>query len=73
MANLPPPKDDSNKEDLSTLSTTLGDDLVSENLANILIKQGKVNDAIDIYNKLIWKFPQKQAYFAACIEELKKN
>jgi len=73
LANLPPPVEDSSKEDLSKPSTTLGDDLISENLANILIKQGKINDAIDIYKKLIWKFPQKQAYFAARIEELKKN
>ncbi len=73
LANLPPPEDDVKKEDLSKPSTTFGDDLVSENLANIMIKQGKVNDAIDIYKKLIWKFPQKQAYFAARIEELKKD
>lgn len=70
-------KPDSNdpkpQEDLSLRSSRLDDDLVSENLAMILKKQGKVDKAIDIYKKLIWKFPQKKAYFASLIEELKKN
>jgi ABC-type Zn uptake system ZnuABC Zn-binding protein ZnuA len=38
-----------------------------------MIKQGKHEKAIDIYKKLIWKFPQKKAYFATQIEELKKK
>lgn len=57
--------------DLSEKSTSLNDDLISENLAKILIKQGKKEKAIDIYKKLIWKFPQKKAYFATQIENLK--
>lgn len=63
--------DEINK-DLSEKSTKFGDDLVSENLAIILLKQGKKDRAIDIYKKLIWKLPQKKAYFAARIEEIKK-
>lgn len=59
--------------DLSEKSTSLTDDMVSENLASILRKQGKKDKAIDIYKKLIWKFPQKRAYFASLIEELKNN
>jgi len=59
-------------KDLSEKSTKFGDDLVSENLAIILLKQGKKERAIDIYRKLIWKLPQKKAYFAARIEEIKK-
>ena len=58
--------------DLSEKSTKFGDDLVSENLAIILLKQGKRERAVDIYKKLIWKLPQKKAYFAARIEEIKK-
>jgi hypothetical protein len=60
------------QEDLSLKSSSLNDDLVSENLALIMKNQGKVDLAIDIYKKLIWKFPQKKAYFASLIEELKK-
>ena len=59
------------QDDLSSDSTEFGEDLVSENLAHILINQGKKKKAIDIYKKLIWKFPQKKAYFAAQIEALK--
>jgi tetratricopeptide (TPR) repeat protein len=60
------------QEDLSIASTKFGEDLISENLAVILIEQGKTDKAIDIYKKLIWKFPQKKAYFAAQIEALTK-
>jgi len=60
------------QKDLSVDSTTFGEDLVSENLAQILIEQGRNEKAIDIYKKLIWKFPQKKSYFAAQIEALTK-
>ena len=65
-------KRDEGTKDLSIKSTLFGDNLVSENLAIILLKQGKKEKAIDIYRKLIWKLPQKKAYFAARIEEIKK-
>lgn len=42
-------------------------------LAGIMVKQGKLEKAIDIYHKLIWKFPQKKSYFAAQIEILKEK
>lgn len=58
-------------EDLSFQSTELGDNLVSENLAKIYARQGKKDKAIEIYQKLIWKYPQKKAYFAETIESLK--
>lgn len=61
------------REDLSATSVKFKDDVVSENLANILKNQGKTEQAIDIYKKLIWKFPQKKAYFASQIDELKKK
>jgi tetratricopeptide (TPR) repeat protein len=63
---------DNDQKDLSVDSTTFGEDLISENLAQILIEQGKNEKAIDIYKKLIWKFPQKKSYFAAQIEALTK-
>jgi hypothetical protein len=61
-------------KDLSTAGEDLADNhLVSENLANILVRQGKIDRAINIYEKLILKFPQKKSYFASRIEELKSN
>jgi len=60
-------------EDLSTIKTgEFSDKVVSETLVNILIKQGKKDKAVEVLKKLIWKFPQKKAYFAAQIEDLKK-
>jgi len=59
--------------DLSTIKTgEFSDNVVSETLVEILVKQGKNDKAIEVLKKLIWKFPQKKAYFAAQIEELKK-
>lgn len=59
-------------DDLSEKSIAPSIGLISENLANIMIKQGKIDKAIDIYEKLILKYPQKKAYFASKIEDLKK-
>jgi hypothetical protein len=65
---LPPPIGD-----LATTKTgEFGDNIVSETLVEILIKQGKKDRAIEVLKKLIWKFPQKKAYFAAQIEDLRK-
>ncbi len=59
--------------DLSTIRTgEFGDHIISETLVEILLKQGKKDKAVEVLKKLIWKFPQKKAYFAAQIEELKK-
>ena len=66
-------KSKDNQSDLSKPSSVLKEDLVSENLAIIFANQGKTAKAIEIYKKLIWKFPQKKASFAARIEELKKK
>jgi hypothetical protein len=59
--------------DLSPIKTgEFGDNIISETLVEILLKQGKKDKAIEVLKKLIWKYPQKKAYFASQIEELKK-
>lgn len=58
--------------DLAEESVNYGDNIVSETLVEILLKQGKKDKAIEMLRKLIWKFPQKKAYFAAQIEALKR-
>jgi len=58
--------------DLTEPSTHFGENIVSETLVEILLKQGKKEKAIEALKKLIWKFPQKKAYFAAQIEDLRK-
>jgi hypothetical protein len=60
-------------DDLAEKSLLYGDNIVSETLVEILLKQGKTDKAIEVLKKLIWKFPQKKAYFAARIEELKNK
>jgi len=60
------------KDDLSEKNLSYNENIISETLAEILIKQGKREKAIEVLKKLIWKFPQKKAYFAAQIEDLKK-
>ncbi len=57
--------------DLSEESSIFSDNIVSETLVDLLLKQGKKDKAIEVLKKLIWKFPQKKAYFAAQIEDLK--
>ena len=46
-------------------------EIVTEAMAEVLIKQGKPEQAIQIYEKLSFFNPSKSAYFAAKIQELK--
>ena len=47
------------------------DDLVTETLATIYARQGNIKKAQEIYEKLGLLFPEKKAYFALQIENLK--
>jgi hypothetical protein len=71
--NLSAESEGVSQDDLSKASATLNEELVSENLAKIYLKQGKAKDAEKIYRKLIRKFPQKKPYFADQIEKIKKK
>ena len=61
-----------NNENLADASTSLNDGLMSETFAKILLQQGKKAQAIEIYEKLALKFPEKRAYFADLIEKSKE-
>jgi hypothetical protein len=61
-----------NTENLADTSTTLNDHVLSETFAKILLKQSKKAMAIEIYEKLALKFPEKRAYFADLIEKTKE-
>ncbi|HOK51102.1 MAG TPA: hypothetical protein PLD12_12215 [Bacteroidales bacterium] len=58
--------------DISQNSVEVHDDFMTETFARILVKQGSYDRAIEIYRKLILKFPEKNTYFASQIEEIEK-
>lgn len=68
---MPKPKASQPQQDLAEDSGAFTDNIISETLVDILLKQGKKEKALEVLRKLIWKFPQKKAYFAAQIEKLK--
>lgn len=47
--------------------------LVSETLAEIYVTQGELNEAINVYEKLIKRDPGKTDYYSKKIEEIRKS
>lgn len=72
LATIKEIESNQNKENLAESSTKFNSNAVSESLASILTKQGKLEMAIEIYEKLMLKFPDKSAYFADLIRKLKE-
>ncbi|HWJ92132.1 MAG TPA: hypothetical protein VNR87_13525 [Flavisolibacter sp.] len=48
-------------------------EVVTEAMAEVWLKQGNRNKALEVYNKLSLLNPSKNAYFAAKIEDLKRS
>ena len=59
--------------DLAARSTHAPPALASESLAKIMVKQGKTDRAIEIYEQLMVRQPEKSAYFADQIQQLKSS
>jgi len=59
-------------EDFSIKSLEENDELMTETLADIFIKQKLFLKAKNIFEKLCLKFPEKSIYFAARIKEVEK-
>jgi hypothetical protein len=59
--------------EMAVNSITKEDGLASESLADIYIKQGRYDQAIEMYRKLSLRNPKKNAYFARRIEEVLKE
>jgi hypothetical protein len=60
-------------EDFSVKSSQENDELMTETLANIYIKQNLFLKAKDIFLQLSLKYPEKSIYFAARIKEIDKH
>lgn len=62
-----------NPVNMAKKSVQESDEFITETLARIYAKQGNHTKAIRAYQKLSLKFPEKTAYFAALIEEIKRT
>ena len=62
--------DRSEHEDLTKRNRGSIDGIVTESFARILVRQGKIDKAIEVYEKLMLKNPEKSNLFAEKIKEL---
>ena len=69
----PPKAEQINTDNKAKKSAEDHNDLVSETLAAIYIEQMLYHKAIDTYEKLSLKFPEKSRYFADLIQSLEKK
>lgn len=60
-------------EDLNRMSLQQADDFCTETLAEILVNQGKREEALEVYRKLMAKYPEKSATFATRIATLQQE
>jgi hypothetical protein len=65
-------KTETTNQDISKPFVEAKEGFVTETLAKIYISQGYYSRAIDIYEKLSLKFPEKSSYFASQIEKVKE-
>lgn len=60
-------------KEMAAQSLTMDDSLVSETLAKVYVIQGKKEKAIEIYQRLIQKLPERSSNFIAQIKKLKES
>jgi hypothetical protein len=67
---VPSSEGNSTNEDFSIRSLQENEDLMTETLANIHIKQKRYQKAVVIFERLRLKYPEKSVYFARRIQEM---
>ena len=67
-----PPATKTDKIELNIIEDFNSDELMTETLAKVLIKQKKYKKAISAYKILSLKYPEKNVFFAAQIQKIKK-
>ncbi|HDR52176.1 MAG TPA: tetratricopeptide repeat protein [Mariniphaga anaerophila] len=65
-------REDHENEDIVAKSVNESDELITETLAMIYFQQKKYDKALDAFQKLSLKYPEKSVYFASRIEEIEK-
>lgn len=61
------------RKDLAARFTQEQEDFYTETMAKLMVTQKKYRKAIQVYEKLGLKFPEKRAYFASQIEQVKSR
>ena len=67
-----PDKNSKNNIDLSEISWTSSDELMTETLAKVFVKQQKYTKALQAYQILGLKYPEKNSFFVNQIKEIKR-
>ncbi len=68
---LPAVEDEENELELEEkIDLSADDDFITESLALVFEKKGKIKEAIKTYEKLCLKYPEKSTYFATQIQNL---
>lgn len=70
---IKPRRDAASEENLAEKNLLPPEDIGTETLAAIFLKQGLHQRALDIYQKLSLKFPEKSSYFAEKIHSIKND
>ena len=73
QAKMPPVSDEVKTGDYSLKDFSEDSLIVSETLAKIYVAQGEFKEAIDVYEKLKKKYPEKTDYYSQKIDEIKSK